>query len=262
MNKRVYLPILLVIACVGLFGIVAQHRQLVTLQSKKAQLGTQAAAPADQITAPSEEPSQASSELLELRSRVTQLTERKNELAGAHAENENLRSQSAVRETNSPTPSALPPRYILAQNARWAGLTTPENTLQSFVWALRNHDTNALFQTLSQESGEKLPLIFQDTSSNAFIEAVSTLPAILFTDTQQLPDGALELTVELLHKSELNMKSADQQLPDGTSALYFAPELSKQTLPNGASALFSGKAEQKQVRLHLIQGEWKMDLPQ
>jgi hypothetical protein len=92
-----------------------------------------------------------------LRGEVTRLKSRQRELAAARVENEQLRAQLAVKRTNAAAATPpLPPGYILKSKAQWKGFSTPEDTLQSFLWAVQNQDLTNLVQTMVPEMGEKL----------------------------------------------------------------------------------------------------------
>jgi len=93
-----------------------------------------------------------SRELLQLRNRVNMLTHRNRELAGVQSENERLRLLITERQTNGPT--ALPPGYIRRSQARMVGYNTPQDTLQSFLWAIKNHDTTNVLLALTPEQAE------------------------------------------------------------------------------------------------------------
>jgi len=84
--------------------------------------------------------------LLRLRNEVSRLTGRKRELTGALTENESLRAQLARRATNSPAGTGLPAGYIRKNQAKMAGYNTPEDTIQSLLWALNNRDFPNLLQ--------------------------------------------------------------------------------------------------------------------
>jgi hypothetical protein len=210
MSARICLWGLLILAGLGAVGIIAQHRQLAGLKDQKEQILAQLSQPLDTQSAPTSgsqeavksetadsSPATASSELLQLRRKVVQLTDRKRELAGARGENARLQAQLAKRPTNSAGEKALPPDYIRKSTAQWAGLTTPETTLQSFLWALQNRDTNNLLRVLTPESGAGL-LQQLNNSPDKFFESSSGLPGLLIVGKKPLLDGSMELKVEMI----------------------------------------------------------------
>ena len=166
MNRRGLLAGFLIIVCLAtLWGVWGQRSQLAGLRAEQQQLlaaradGTASPGTAEAAGADSGAPQPrlvATPELLRLRSEVTRLTERRRELAGARAENEQLRAQLASRGTNGPGRSQLPPGYVRRSEARLVGYNTPDNTLQSLLWATQNHDLTNLLQAFTPEIAERL----------------------------------------------------------------------------------------------------------
>ena len=102
MSARIWLWGLLILACVGAVGIIAQHRQLAGLKDQRGQILAQLAGAArrpvgfdrradeepGKSAAGDSGPAAASSELLQLRNQLGQLTENASaELTGVRAEN-------------------------------------------------------------------------------------------------------------------------------------------------------------------------------
>ncbi len=187
MNARARLPALLIIICLGTIGIVAQHRQLTTLRENKNRIQTPISQQPEQ-SSPSPYPSMPSTapspELLALRSQITQLTQRSNELAGVRVENEGLHSQLAARGTNSSGTVSLPPGYIRRTQAQWVGMSTPENTLQSFLWAVQNHDFTNVLQVLTPGSAQQF-LREKGNSPEEFFLDASSIPGLRIVSKQQ-----------------------------------------------------------------------------
>ena len=164
------------------------------------------------------------SELLRLRSQATQLAARKRELAGVQGENERLHAQLASRSTNSPAGSTLPPGYIRRKEAQWVGLSTPENTMQSFLWAIQNQDVASFLRTLTPESAQKM--LPQGGDPEAWIvrksfKEASIIPGLRVVNQEPQPDGSIEAQLEIV--------------------------------PGQSS-------EQQNVRFRQIDGEWKVDM--
>src|ERR1044071_24496 len=204
-TTRVLIYSLLILICLAGVGIITQRRQLLNLRADQQQLLTLVETKSTAL-AFREEPIRSlphlSSELLKLRSTVTQLMRKKNELASARIENERLQSQLTARGNNSAT---LPADYIRASQAQWVGTSTIENTIQSFFWALRHHDTNALFQVLTVRSGEQLSQQIQHSSADELFKEPALFPGMRITERTQLPDGTVEAKIEMLPgKPELN----------------------------------------------------------
>ena len=169
MNRRGLLGGLLLAVCLAtLCAVWSQRSQLAELRAEQQQLvaqvsakaGSSASALADETeSAGSGIPSPAlvaTPELLRLRGEVTQLTERRRELASARAENERLRAQLAGRSTNGPAAFRFPPGFVRKSEAKMVGYTTPDDTLQSFLWAVRNHDLTNVLQAFAPEKAKEL----------------------------------------------------------------------------------------------------------
>jgi hypothetical protein len=169
MSARGRLASFLVVACVAiLWGVSAQRSQLAGLRAAHQQLLVQVAAREGNLSsADTAEAASAGSatvpaspapppELLRLRNEVTRLTERRRELAGVRAENEQLRAQLAARGTNDLGKSQPLPGYVFKSQARFVGYNTPEDAVQSMLWAVRNHDQTNLLQACTPEAAHKI----------------------------------------------------------------------------------------------------------
>lgn len=210
MRTRLFTLALPILGGLGGLGILAQHRELSGLNEEKAQilarlsepLGTQSSS-----TTTGSQPGQSEaadagsatdlSELLRLRRQVAELTDRKRELASARAENESLRAQVANRSTNPAAGNPLPPGYIRKSTAQWVGTSTPENALQSFLWALQTRDMTNVLRALTPRSGAQLLQRFRNSPDNWFQEA-GGIPGLRVLRQRFLPDGSVELDVEVV----------------------------------------------------------------
>jgi hypothetical protein len=205
MTTRICLSGLLILACLGAVGIITQHRQLRGLKDQRGQILAQLSGPLDgQLgsTASGEESAKsgagdsgsagASRELLQLRNQLGQLTERKRELTGVRDQNNWLRGQFASRPGGE---KLLPPDYIRKSSAQWVGLSTPENTLQSFLWTLQNRDLTNLFQVLTPEGAQRLSQMLTNEPNNFFAQSAA-IPGMRIAEKNALPDGSFELKVE------------------------------------------------------------------
>jgi len=170
MNRRALLGgFLVVVVCLTpLWGVWRQRSQLAELRADQQQLLAQRPANTDGSASPATTEAPGASpaiplpalvvtpELLRLRNEVTRLTERRRELAGVRPENEQLRAQLAIRGTNGPGGLPLPPGYVRRSEARFVGYNTPEDTLQSVLWAARSHDLTNILQAFAPEVAEQL----------------------------------------------------------------------------------------------------------
>jgi hypothetical protein len=213
MNRRVLLSGSLVAVCLAtLWGLWSQRGQVAGLRAEQQQLMALVAAKADAAgSAINAEAGGASSgtgapalvatpELLRLRSEVTRLTERRRELAGVRADNERLRGEPADRGTNGPAGLRLPPGYLLRSKARMVGYNTPEDTLQSLLWAVQNRDLTNLLQAFTARSAEIIldGIAQSNRSIQRFFRDSVAMPGMAIVDRRQdTNDGSIKLEVDV-----------------------------------------------------------------
>ncbi len=212
MNARVGLTGLLSVVCLAtLWGVIAQRQRLSAMQREEQRLLAQftaAAQPAAASTAadtnsnpafgrPAVAP--ASAELLRLRSEVNRLTQRRRELSGVRLENEQLRAQLASRGTNAASGSSLGPGYMRKTQARMVGYNTPEDTIQSFLWAVQNHDLTNLLQAFTPVAAQQMQANVQESgrSVEEFFQGTEAFVGLGVRSRQQLPDGSMVVTLEV-----------------------------------------------------------------
>jgi hypothetical protein len=189
----------------AIWAVMAQRQQLASLRAEQslqlAALSYPAAGNAPGSTNKGEDAEraagsqEASSELLHLRAEVTRLTQRRQALANVRAENDQLLKQVASRTTNAAPSSKLLPGFIRKAEARMVGYNTPQDTLQTFLWAVQNRDTNALLQVLTPESAQTLTSKIEQGENP--LEGLWTAPIIgmAIMEQRQMPDGTLEAKV-------------------------------------------------------------------
>lgn len=207
MNSRLVISGCCGVVCLAaLCGVFAQRRQLADLRAQQQQAlaalarpaGSPAIPAAANPTAAGSENSAAavpapSSELLRLRGQVARLTQRLRELAEVRAENEQLQAQAAARATNGSAAN-----YLFKFRARMVGCSRPEDTLQSFLWALEHHDLTNLLQVLTADSAQEFAAQarrFPWWPEN-FFENSPVVVGLRIVSQETLPDGAVELHAE------------------------------------------------------------------
>jgi hypothetical protein len=212
MNSRNLFASLSVIFCLGsLWATLAQRQQLSSLRAERARLATQGAAE-DQNSVPVAPPEGAtehnavqepavSPELLRLRNQVTQLSRRQRELAHVPKENEQLRAQLGTGGTNVASGTRLPLGFIRKSQAKLLGYNTPENTLQSFLWALQNRDETNLLHAFTPATAQQMV-----GRTEAFFKATDVLPGLALRGREELPDDSVELQVEMAPGIPLKFK--------------------------------------------------------
>src|ERR1017187_5241029 len=203
MNPRILVIGVLIILCLTtLAGVFVQSRELGSLRADQQRQLASATRVRNQSLptaggGQAEETATSTSEPFQLRSQVGQLLNQKRELTSARAENERLHAQLATRSTNSPAGTTLPAGYIRRSQAQWAGMNTPENTMQSLLWAVQNRDPTNFLKLFTPESRQKLLREAGDAPDKVFGE-MSTIPGLRVVSQQPLPDGSVELQVEIM----------------------------------------------------------------
>lgn len=204
MNRSLLIAVAGAVCVAALSAAIIQGRQLSYLRADQRRLvaefaGPQAASlPAATQGHGSGGPATApvSSELLRLRSEVTRLGALQRELAPARAENERLRLQLAAAGTNRGPGRALPPGYLRRADARMAGYNTPEDTLQSFLWALHHKDSLRAIEAFTPAAAEQLQAQTQSAQGTEdFLHHGEAFIGMAIVGKDPLPDGSVQLQV-------------------------------------------------------------------
>jgi hypothetical protein len=215
MNKRTILILVSWILCFGTaWAVLAQRRELVRLRAEQ-EGASGRTEPAhsetddNKASAVSDGLSDADSrELLRLRGEVTRLTARKNELADVAETHKRLGAELSNGTTND-AGNRLPPGYIHKAEAQFAGYASPENTVQTFLWAVHHRDVNGLLQSFSPEMSAKIEA---NGGPESFFKNAGPMPGLAIRSRNNLPDGSVELEIEIapsvptdkLHLSPIN----------------------------------------------------------
>ncbi len=245
MNSRVLIGGVCSVVCVvALWRISAQRQELSSLRADEQQLREQPAAAVERLMSVAADVSRRSvvelilpggtaangavpaadsstRDLMRLRAEVTRLAEQQREFSSVRAENERLHAQVAARATNAAA-RALPPDYILASKAQFAGFNTPDATLETFMWAARNHDLTNFLQTLIPEAAQEFRRHLQQEggSPEQALAGGEDFPGMRIVDRQSQPDGSIELKIQVV----------------------------------------PGESETQPIRVRLVDGQWKLEL--
>jgi len=233
MNLRVLITGASVFVCVAaLAGVLVQGSQLRSLraQQRNSLIRPDAAPLASvetTISGSAARPAEPSStvspslELLRLRNEVSRLTVRKRELAGVQSENKQLNERLVMSRTNS---NSLPPDYIRASQARLVGYNTPEQTLQSLFWAVRNRDITNFLQAFTPERAQWLQADLQKSGINVetFFQTMNTLPGARIVSREKEPEGRLSLRIEFIPGEALDWSIRLRQI-DGQWKIEWLP---------------------------------------
>lgn len=193
--------------------VFLQQNRITTLKAEQAQVLVRLADPAEiplpvapanpqQVEESSHSPSV---ELLQLRAAVTRLGNRKRELANARVESERLHGQLATRGTNVSGAVALPAGYIRKSEAKFVGYATPEDTIQSYLWAIQNRDSSGLLRAFDPEIAKQLEATMQRRSSTEdFFDDGNDLPdGMHIVGKEASTDGEVVLLIEIMPGVEL-----------------------------------------------------------
>lgn len=192
------------LVCAGLLvGLGMRQRQLHDLRGEYAaraaelQVSEPAMAAQPSATPVEAPPSDAElRELLTLRRDVARLRQENPKLAVLQAENTRLRS--AITNTLSGVNRVpVPEGYLVASQARPVGFATPSDALQSFLWAVRNRDTNVLFQSLTPASAEGVAGELARQGGNGFLGGFGALPGFLIKSVQENPAGTAFVELQI-----------------------------------------------------------------
>jgi hypothetical protein len=202
-SRALWSGILITAGLLGITGAWQQRERLAELRHQRlALLTATTASPTDTNTpapaAPQAAPEQVppvSPELLRLRREVSELSARVRALGTLSNENSRLRTQAA----NPKTGAALPPGYLRANQAQRVGFSSPDDTLQTFLWAARNRDLDCFTQCLTPEKAAMFEQMIQQTGdTNSVFEGTGAMVGFLIRDRHTEPDGSVELMVEVV----------------------------------------------------------------
>jgi len=203
MNKRNVITVLAVVLCTGaVWRVAVQRQELVQVRAEQGRL-IALSVPASQepttqkgVDSDAQEaanPAEAvPPELLQLRAEVQRLTRRLSELSAVSKEAEQLQAQLQNSQTNSTTGVRLPPGYLRKSQAQNVGYNTPEDTMQTFLWALQNRDLTNLVLSFKPDTGRTTQF------ERGFIGEASAIPGLRIVSRRQEPDGTIELEVEVV----------------------------------------------------------------
>ena len=217
MKARTFVTGVSIALClVALWTINVQGRRRAELQTEEADLLANLAKLLEPQSSPREQPdtqtapldSSSTSDLLRLRSEVTRLTEQRRSLATVQTEHDRLQAQLAARATSGTNRMELPPGYISKTQARMVGFNSPENTIQSMLWALQNHDFSTFIQAFTPEAAEKLMSSLPQSEQAVFHEAEKVL-ALGVVEQHANNDGMIEAKLQMVPANPAQVEPAE-----------------------------------------------------
>ncbi|MBL9173524.1 MAG: hypothetical protein JNL10_08325 [Verrucomicrobiales bacterium] len=133
-------------------------------------------------------------ELLSLRRDVGLL--RRQKADWERVEREHLRWLAAVNAGTNASPGGAEYRaYIGAGRARFVGMGSPAETLESFLAAVRSRDTNALFQLLEPQFATGLRQGIEVQGVEAMLRELGTIPGFQIRSQVEKPGGTVDVIV-------------------------------------------------------------------
>ena len=189
-----FLSFLSMVALVGAFAQRSQLHQLQLqcdeLRAKRQLQAQEPLAPAQGSTQTEPAGDRGSSELLQLRNQVGQLNRQMRELSQVQQEQVRLQEQLRQAGTN---------KFIRRSQAKRAGYQTPADTMETFLWSIQNRNVEALLECFTPEAAVafKQAAANSGRSSEDFFREVQALVGMKITNQKTLPDGSIEIEVEM-----------------------------------------------------------------
>ena len=199
MTRRFLIITMAVLSIVTVCAVAVQRRELLGLRAQqKSKFPGMTFSIEQPAGAPFVQASSSSAnvrELLQLRNQASQLRRQRDELLPLRTEHQALLEQIAMRGTNS----ALPANYIRKSEARLVGFKSPEETIQSFLYALRMRDITNLVEAFTPEAAARMR--GQQPGASGFLERLldegQTLVGLAVVSQKQL-QGNLMVEVQVL----------------------------------------------------------------
>jgi hypothetical protein len=97
--------------------------------------------------------------------------------------------------TNAPADGKESLGYVGARRARWVGMGSPADTLESFLAAVRSQDTNALFQVLEPQFASGVLQGIEAQGVEAMFRELRGIPGFQIRNQVEKPGGTVEVRV-------------------------------------------------------------------
>ena len=191
-----------VLSGAALWGVLAQGRQVSELRAEQKRLESEdlQQKPAADTVVPASSTPEVPRELLQLRAEVARLSQRQRELNEARQENEKLRLQLENRSTNSVSAKAASAGYIRMSEVKWLGCNSPEDTLQSALWAMRNHDLEKYLETIRPDVAKEIADTLRSEPRSAdefFKDKQPPVPIFKIIGHRDNDDETISLEIEI-----------------------------------------------------------------
>ena len=213
---------IVVLAALGLGGVLLQQKTLSNVRTENQRLTTASEetkrltsenAAIARIRAENQELQTLRAEtrdLHRLRNEVRQLRDQVKGLPGVRTENERLKFTASKNAATGAEPKAPSPTTL--DQVSYVGRDTPEGTLQSFLWAVRQENTKAFRNCLTPERQKETESLSEDQIRSKMREMKSQLKGFQIAAKKEISADEVLLGLQLFVE--------DQQEP-GTGALSF-----------------------------------------
>jgi hypothetical protein len=134
-------------------------------------------------------------ELHKLRNEVRQLREQAKGLAQVQSENQRLKATVAAR-TNTPPGVAAPQTLTTLDQVAYLGLDTPEATLQSFLWAVRQEDVRVFRNCLTPERQKEIESVGEEQIRTKMREMKSQFKGFQIAAKKEISANEVQLGLQ------------------------------------------------------------------
>jgi hypothetical protein len=198
-------------------GLLASHYRALALQAQNELASIQSLRHQDQEnqtaleaqqTTQEEQRKKEKLELLELRGEVTQLKGQSQQLQALDQQNKKLSALNEQLRAATASAGARPAsaegqqrdaRSFPKENWAFAGYDTPESSLVSAVWAMKQGDPNVYYQSLSPEEQERMNKNWEGKTLESVAEKqkgdVEKITGIQILDKQQISEREVQMSV-------------------------------------------------------------------
>ncbi|MGV3774842.1 MAG: hypothetical protein ACO1QB_18235 [Verrucomicrobiales bacterium] len=193
---------------------MAVHYRTLSLQSQHELAALKASIEAEATRTAAEQPQKALElerqkqerlELLTLRGEVTQLKGEAKQAQALRQQNQSLTAanqqlrNAAAQAQNQQQPLQNEPDTFTKESWTFAGYDTPESTLISAIWAMKEGDPKLYFESLAPEEQERIAKTWEDKDLDAVAAKqkgdVEKITSIKVLEKQQLSEHEVQMSV-------------------------------------------------------------------
>jgi hypothetical protein len=143
-------------------------------------------------------------ELMRLRSRVTDLKEKQRALAGIRKQHEDLRAK--LTSASNYARGTLPAGYVRRMEAKNLGNTTPEGTIETFLWALQSRNIQVLTSLMPEAERQQFEAQIAKSGPDAFFNDAPAFPGFAIRSREDQGPDHVTLNLEMGPKNPWKVK--------------------------------------------------------